>query len=305
MATVREQVLRVGGCLLAAGALLLGALLLYSLHVRVSLQREVEERLRDPDIARLLAPVTRAGDTRHPAVLFLHGFGGSPHDFGPLLDAMPAHLGVYAPILPGHGTHSPAALREVRAAQWQEAARNRAMRLSEEYPGVILVGFSLGGLLALDLADEVGAEAVIVINPFVGAPYKFWYLLPPAMWVHTFSGIVPYVKKVKSGQIADPAGVGRYEPGYWHLSMRAFQGLHAYARQVRKHAAPLSVPVYWHFSEHDMVSDPNSMADLAERMGAEAAHLSTWSNSNHVLLYDHDAPAAIRTILKQILRHSK
>lgn len=285
---------------LAVAVVLLG----YRLYVRVSMWRACAGRLQDPVVQARLAPVVRVGEPGYPVILLLHGFGGSPFDLRPLLEQIPDLYPVVVPSLPGHGGETPEALSQVTAVDWRQFVLSEARQLAEERD-IILCGFSLGGLLALDVADEIPVQAVIAINPYVGTPYKPWYVLPPSVWVRAGKYVVPYVKKVKSGQITDAAGAARYEPGYWHLALRAVAELRAYVRQVRSRATALSVPAFVHISQQDIVSDPKGMADLAAQCGIPEQRIMVWPNSNHVLLYDRDAEDVIECVLAQIRLHTR
>ncbi len=84
--------------------------------------------------------------------LLLHGIGGSPFEMLPLADALAAAgFAAHAPALPGHGGTEEAYLAS-SFAQWRAFARTEYARLSGEGP-VLLAGYSLGGILALDVAQ--------------------------------------------------------------------------------------------------------------------------------------------------------
>ncbi|MCB9743445.1 MAG: 2-succinyl-6-hydroxy-2,4-cyclohexadiene-1-carboxylate synthase [Alphaproteobacteria bacterium] len=92
-----------------------------------------------------------------PGLLALHGFTGSGQDFAPFAEALGRR--VLAPDLPGHGAAaaSPATL----------AASLHALRpLLDEAP--VLLGYSLGGRLALHLALERPPEALVLIGASPG-----------------------------------------------------------------------------------------------------------------------------------------
>ena len=79
-----------------------------------------------------------------PPVVLLHGWGLTPRVWDALRAALPPALTVLAPALPGHGDAPPAAGPGL--ADWSAA-------LSSAIPdGSLLCGWSLGGLIALDIA---------------------------------------------------------------------------------------------------------------------------------------------------------
>lgn len=178
----------------------------------------------------------------------------------------------------------------------------REMALMEaHHERIIVCGFSLGGLLALDEAVLHKADTTLLINPYVGPPRRAWHLLAPSAWIDLAAPVIPYIKKLKSGQINCPEGVSAYEPGYWHLSMRALQALNRYSRYVQSNALYDGENVYVHISHEDIVSDPVRMQQWVLDIGIDAMNISVWSNANHVLLYDYDAKEAIVTMIQQIM----
>lgn len=79
----------------------------------------------------------------------LHGFLGDPEEWQPVIAALPTEFRVHTPVLPGHDGAPPPAQRFAALvhALWA--------RLAAELPSrFVLVGYSLGGRLALALAAQ-------------------------------------------------------------------------------------------------------------------------------------------------------
>src|SRR6185295_583944 len=86
--------------------------------------------------------------------LCLHGVTGTPFEIRPVAEALGrAGYSVEAPMLVGHG----GTLRDLAATRWPdwlrsaEQAMELVLRRTADRP-IALVGFSMGGLLALKLA---------------------------------------------------------------------------------------------------------------------------------------------------------
>ena len=93
---------------------------------------------------------TASGDPARPAILFLHGFLGSGADWTGTISALERRFFCLAPDLPGHG-------RSIglppRAYAFEPAAESLIELLDgQEISSVTLVGYSMGGRLALYLA---------------------------------------------------------------------------------------------------------------------------------------------------------
>lgn len=116
-----------------------------------------------------------------PAVLALHGFGATPHEVLMVLElAQELGLRALAPLLPGHGT-AVADLARHRWADWRGAANEALDELGPE--SVIVVGSSMGALLAIELAAERPGEVLALAllatpirlpSPFPRLALRLW-----------------------------------------------------------------------------------------------------------------------------------
>jgi carboxylesterase len=99
--------------------------------------------------------------------LLIHGFLGSPRELRPLAREL-ADAGVSARgvLLPGFGADI-ARLKEVRAEEWLATARAAWKETCEGASRTILIGFSMGGAVALRLAAEAGLtpDQLILLAP--------------------------------------------------------------------------------------------------------------------------------------------
>jgi pimeloyl-[acyl-carrier protein] methyl ester esterase len=88
--------------------------------------------------------IERVGDG--PPLVMVHGWAMHGGIFQPLRDALAQHFSLHVVDLPGHGA-SP-------ASDGPLDLRATAVRIAETVPGAIWLGWSLGGLLALEAALE-------------------------------------------------------------------------------------------------------------------------------------------------------
>ncbi|MEO6573484.1 MAG: alpha/beta fold hydrolase, partial [Polyangiaceae bacterium] len=103
---------------------------------------------------------------RSPCLLAFHGFTGTASELRPLIEAVAAKgYAVRVPLLPGHGT-SPDALQAIGFEAMCEAMRLELELAARDHESVILCGFSLGSLVAMQLASEghPKARALIVLG---------------------------------------------------------------------------------------------------------------------------------------------
>jgi carboxylesterase len=98
------------------------------------------------------------------ACLLIHGFGGGPAEVQPLAADLTqrGHL-VRMPVLKGH-TGGRKDLRGVRYTDWIEAAETAFLELQAHNEKIIIAGFSMGGLIAVNLAVKYEVAALITMN---------------------------------------------------------------------------------------------------------------------------------------------
>lgn len=101
-----------------------------------------------------------------PAALLVHGFLGTPAEFRPLAgELLQAGWTVQGLLLPGFGAQVDS-LFERRYPEWIEAASLALEKLQEKHDPVLLLGFSMGGAVALNVAAERRPSALALLAPF-------------------------------------------------------------------------------------------------------------------------------------------
>jgi carboxylesterase len=120
--------------------------------------------------------------------LLIHSFTASPSEV--------RALGIFlrnngysglAPLLPGHGSH-PNELKQVTWLDWYESVRESLLYLRRNYENVIIIGVSLGAVLATMLAASPERENVaglVLITPSQHQPSSL------------IINILPFIKRFK------------------------------------------------------------------------------------------------------------
>jgi carboxylesterase len=124
--------------------------------------------------------------------LLIHGFLGSPRELRPLAQELAA-VGVTARgvLLPGFGQQIDR-LRSTRASEWLDAARAAWVETREGAERTTLIGFSMGGAVALRLAAETGLapDQLILLAPHWKFADRRAVVLPVAR--HLIRDIKPF-----------------------------------------------------------------------------------------------------------------
>ena len=192
-------------------------------------------------------------------VLLVHGLLDTAyalHDMGQVLAQR--CLRVYSLLLPGHGTR-PADLIRTTRHEWLAAVRFGVRALAQEVDDVTVMGYSLGGLLATQVATETQGE---------GGSIRRLVLLAPALEVAypTLSRIATLYRHVADWVDVDPHHI---PVRYQSMPTQAVAETFLLSREVQRRlqAQPLAQPVFMLLSADDLVIDtPAALGIFAASM---------------------------------------
>ena len=105
--------------------------------------------------------------------IIIHGFGGSVADVIYLADFLNAKgMNIHVAALAGHGGGKKQ-LAATSHLDWIASAKAAVDKFADKYDKINLLGFSMGGLIAANLAADFGVEKIGKIV-FVNTPIYFW-----------------------------------------------------------------------------------------------------------------------------------
>lgn len=106
----------------------------------------------------------RKVDGADTAVLLIHGIVGTPRQFDDLIDIFPASWSIYNILLDGHG----GSVKDFACssmAKWQQQVQLLLTKLCADYEKVLVVGHSMGTLLAMEAAaGRPQVKALFLLN---------------------------------------------------------------------------------------------------------------------------------------------
>lgn len=121
--------------------------------------------------------------TNGGGMLLIHGFPGHPGDMRTLATHLkPQGWTLDVPLLPGFGSQIDS-LPETCYADWCVAMQSRLQRLVTAHKPAILVGYSMGGAIAMALAAKYPIDALILLAPFWKIDHVLWRTLPALKWL--------------------------------------------------------------------------------------------------------------------------
>ncbi len=219
-------------------------------------------------------------------VVLVHGFLASPAElyrFGQRMATL--GYGAIGVRLKGHGT-SPWDLRERQWQDWLACVREGYAIMAALVERVGVVGFSVGGTLALKLASEQPDKLMGVAS--VAAPLKF--VNRNMRYVSLVHGANEFVRLVSPMQGVIPFRPN--EPENPHINYRSIpmRGLHELRRLVEEAGSALAdvhCPVAVIQGTRDPVVDPHSAKMIYDGLGGSRKTLTMVSSDRHAILYDN------------------
>ncbi len=230
-------------------------------------------------------------------VLLSHGFTGSPASMAPWAQYL-AERGhtVRVPRLPGHGT-TWQDMNRTGWDDWYATADDTLTELSGRCERVAVCGLSMGGAIALRLAElrpDV-VDALVLVNPVVDL--KNWQLkiLPALKWiVPSIPGIGNDIKKPDTDEI-----------GYDRTPLKAMASQVRAWRDIRADLGKVTAPLLMFRATDDHVVDATSLGLIRAGVSSAVAEYVTLEDSYHVATIDHDAPMIFERSAAFIAEHAK
>lgn len=237
-------------------------------------------------LARLVEPFYfERGDL---GCLLIHGFTGSPSEMRFLAEKLAADGWTASGIvLSGHGT-TPEALARTRWEDWVRDAEAGLELLRPHCSRVVAIGLSMGGLLALDLAEKNLVDAAISLNtPMVLQDWRTRLVGLAKPFVH-------YVGKAEVPLSSTAAIAERF--AYDRIPLAALDSLNKAIRKVRRELGRVRCPVLIMQSTRDKTVSPHSANLLVQGLSAVEPKLVFWANSGHILTLSSEREAVAREI---------
>jgi carboxylesterase len=228
--------------------------------------------------------------TNGAVVLISHGFGSSPSEHVLTAKALnAAGYAVDAPLLAGHMVDEKE-FDKIPWGAWYKTLEDEYFKLKEKYQKIYFAGLSMGGCLALRLAEYYPCAAVGVMAPalinkskasnlaFLIAPFK-----KRLAFSTTFSGF--------------PDNAEEYLRGYPDISVHAAAELNKLEKDTRKHLKNIVSPVIVFQSHADTMVDPKGAQYLMDHISSPIKKAVYFEKSGHCMSLDSDREAIFASMV--------
>jgi carboxylesterase len=253
------------------------------------------------------SPSSIVGDER--AVLVLHGITGTPYEVRPIAEALGrAGCSVQAPMLAGHGL----TLGDLAVTKWPDwlASAEVALELLWAASGgrpVAVVGFSMGGLLALRLArlhPERIAALVVIAAPLRLRSFQVRGIRALSRLPLNFQKL-PFaaVPKLNGSDCSDP--VVRFEnPGLRAFPIAAVNSLLDLMDTVRADLPSIKVPTLVVHGRQDHTVPMDDSLELTGSLGSDVIERLWLDRSFHIVTCDVERTLVADAVVKFLGRYA-
>ncbi|TQR06806.1 alpha/beta hydrolase [Psychrobacillus soli] len=211
-------------------------------------------------------------------VLCIHGFTGGPYEVQPFVEFLQERTDwtIIVPTLPGHG--ETLELKKITAENWLMAAELALRKLQKEVDQVYVVGFSMGGIIAMYLATRYPISKLVLLS----AAAKYIY---PAQLLQD---IKEMAKEAVEGKLEDNILYKRYSSKWRETPIRATFEFIRLVRIVEPYYSQIKIPVCLVQGKKDGIVPYTTAEFLFDQIGSEEKELIFSETGKHHICYCDD-----------------
>lgn len=244
----------------------------------------------DRNYVPLQVPVPALPRYEKLGVLLLHGYTSSLRTVDglvPLLEE--AGIPYRMPVLRGHGT-TYEDLRGVTSRDWYADAEAALLDLAPEVDRVAVVGLSMGGLVALELA--MSHPDLVATTVTVAASLRF---------KDPLASLTPLLAKVvgtwPSPNSFNDRSLKVNSENYLKFTTDSFASLYAYGKKIEARLSEVTTPLCVLHSKMDQIIAPVSANVIYERTSSTNREIHWFERSGHEMMQDLEADAVMASIM--------
>lgn len=242
----------------------------------------------------MIFPSPGHGPLARVGIAMSHGFTGSLVSMEPWAQYLADQgFAVALPLLPGHGT----TWQDMSTKRWQawyQAFEESFLKLSDRCDAVFVAGLSMGGTLALRVAEHHSVAGVAVVNP--GLTFSD----PRARYARALKYLIKSTPAI--GNDIKLPGVS--EGAYSRTPTASVHQLAMLFADTTAHLHQISAPTMVFRSTEDHVVPDSSMTALRAGLSGAPLEVVSLENSYHVATLDNDSPLIFSRSAQFFKEHS-
>lgn len=214
-------------------------------------------------------------------VLILHGFSGGPYEVEPLTNYIKKHTDwiIESPTFTGHGNSDELSLKGYKAEHWLMDAELAFRKLSKKVDEVVVVGFSMGGLIALYLAKRYKVKKLVLLSAAVK------YIAPKQL----LKDLNIVTQDAIKGYLKDNALFKLYESKIRNVPLSAVVQFMKIARMIEPYISSINVPTFIVQGKCDGIVPWNTAEYLFQKLPSKEKYLYLSPNGKHHICYSVDS----------------
>ncbi len=235
--------------------------------------------------------MTQETKTTRAGCLLVHGYGGSPFEMEGVASALEnAGMRTRLVCLPGHGEgHED--FKKYRFPDWLAHAEKEFVAMAEGCGRIVVIGFSMGGAIALNLASRYPVDCIVSLS----APLYVFNLWPwpwENLKFHAHT-LVSQTRRLLGPSMLPPAGELSHEIAPWKgfsgpLHFGQFASMREGCAMTRALLPRITAPVLIMHDATDKVVNPENAWAIARRVAStdvtlRLTHIREESTRHHMI----------------------
>lgn len=231
--------------------------------------------------------------------LLIHGYLSTPGEMRPLGQKLStAGFTALGIRLAGHA-HRPRDLKSTEWEDWIASVEDGYHTLRESCDAVLLIGMSLGGVIALLSAHRLEPGGVVTIStPYDLIPYRRLRFLSSGLPIlRLLAPFVHYMPKFPAWDYVDP-GAAKAHLTYKTFPTRSLLQLDRLFHEMRQSLPKLKGPILLIHSRSDRGVPVYNLAEIKARISSPEVSMMEVENSGHVILLEPEGERVVDRIIE-------
>lgn len=220
--------------------------------------------------------------------LLIHGFSSTPAELRELGESLSKEgYTVLSILLSGHGTVVEN-MEKSNYGDWIKSAEEGYERLKKTCTKIYVIGHSMGGLLALNLAENYKVDKLVALAPALVSKSK----------ASKYAGIIKHFMKYTEWPPEErPEEETKYQLGYAKIPLRSVEQLNKLQKVTRKDLKKIVSPLLIVHSINDNAIHANGIKLIENKVSSKEIHKHYLNNSGHNITIEREKGIVVKEVI--------